>query len=695
MLVCIGAALGMVYSYGYDKIILSAPKSYDGKAVSASIEATDYSFETDACMCVNGTAVIGEDSFPVRLYYYDDILVKPGDVLQGSFLFRYTGEGGQMNSTYHKGDGIFALAFVTDLRVRPAISVPAKYAAADMRRTIAQQIDMIFPADTAFFAKALLLGDDSDLGFQENMIFRKSGIRHVIAVSGLHVSILFSIIYTVTARKRFWSLLIGLPVLLLFAAVAGFAPSVVRACLMQALILVASAFNREYDRATGLAFAVMVMLLYNPLAVTSASLQMSVACMIGIFAFSDPIRNYLLDDKRLGKWAGKGWKGKLIRWTINSVAMSVSTMILTLPLCAVHFGMVSVVGILTNLLTLWIVLYVFCGIMLAGILSAFWLPLGTAVAAAVSVMIRYILLIAQAMSQLPFGVGYTQSIYIRLWIVATYVLILLFFLSKKKRPILLTGTIVAGYALSLFATWLEPRMDQVRMTMIDVGQGQCILLQSGDSAYMVDCGGEHPKNAAEQAICWLGAQGVYQLDGLILTHFDTDHANGAAYLMDTIAVEALYIPAVTPSDPMSASLLNRKIDYHWVKEETVVSCGQGILRIFPAQSKESGNESSMCILFQGENCDILITGDRDLEGEQQLLLETQLPELEILVAGHHGSQTATGWPLLQATKPDTVLISVGQDNSHGHPAQETLLRLLKAGCIIRRTDLEGTIVIRR
>ena len=106
------------------------------------------------------------------------------------------------------------------------------------------------------------------------------------------------------------------------------------------------------------------------------------------------------------------------------------------------------------------------------------------------------------------------------------------------------------------------------------------------------------------------------------------------------------------------------------------------------------NESSMCILFQGENCDILITGDRDAAGETDLLEKWEIPDLEVLVVGHHGASTSTGIELLNKTKPEIAVISVGENNRYRHPSQKILDRLNQMGCIIRRTDLEGTIIIR-
>ena len=102
----------------------------------------------------------------------------------------------------------------------------------------------------------------------------------------------------------------------------------------------------------------------------------------------------------------------------------------------------------------------------------------------------------------------------------------------------------------------------------------------------------------------------------------------------------------------------------------------------------------MCVLFQTEKCDILITGDREAAGEKLLLADHTIPQLEVLVVGHHGSKTSTCEELLEATRPKYALISVGADNTYGHPAREVLERLLAFGCLIFRTDLNGTIVYR-
>lgn len=693
--VLLGVSIGFAHNWCYDQMFLSDIRQFDGKVIPGTITATDYSFSTDYGGAVDGEIEVDGTECDVRLYYYEPMQIEPGDVLSGNMRLRYTPAGGKDPTTYHKGEGIFLLAYADEaLEHKSVLDASDTYFAAHLRKTITEQIEAVFPEDTAFFAKALLLGDDGDIGYEDNVAFQKSGMRHIVAVSGLHVSILFSVLYFLTGRKRHLSLLIGLPLLLIFAAVAGFTPSVVRACIMQALVLLAAAVDREYDPATALSFSALVILFLNPLAITSVSFQLSVGCMIGIFAFSHRIRGWLLHIKRLGKYSDKSIRGKLIRWFAGSVSVSVSAMTFTLPFCALYFNMVSLIGIVANLLTLWVISFIFCGIVVACVASAVWMPLGTIVAFPICLAIKYVLLVARVLSKLPFSVAYTDSIYTVVWIIVAYVLFTAFFVLKQKRIVPLAITVLSLYGFSLLATWIEPYFDSVRVSAIDVGQGQCILIQSKSSAYLIDCGGENPENTASAAMNWLGAQGISRLDGLILTHYDSDHVNGAEYLLQIMKIDKLYLPETEPDSPIRNRLTEHSVPVDLINNITQIQCDTGKLVLIPSESDKTGNESSMCILFQGENCDILITGDRDNQGEKELLSQYDIGDIDILVAGHHGAATSNGMDLLSGTKPEIILISVGADNNHGHPDQSVINRLKNAGCIIYRTDIDGTIMIR-
>ena len=559
------------------------------------------------------------------------------------------------------------------------------------------RIEDNFPEDVAAFAKALLLGDTTSFTYEQDRNFQVSGLRHVVAVSGLHVSILFALIYMVFGRQRVLNAVFGIPLLLLFASIAGFTPSIVRACTMQCLILLAMLVDKEYDPATSLSFAVLVILGVNPHAVTSVSFQLSVGCMIGIFAFSEPLRQYFLSFGKLKeKSKGKSIQARVIRWFFGSVSVTLSAMYVTTPLCAIYFGMVSLVGILANLLTLWIVSFIFYGILLSCAAGVIWMPVGKLLAWLISWPIRYVLAVSGLLADFPLAAVYTDSIYIVFWLVFTYIILGVFFALKKKHPAITAISVSIMLCICVALSWLEPKLDDTRVAVIDVGQGQSVLIQHGEKSYLVDCGGEHAGITADTVANFLLSQGIFRLDGVILTHYDADHAASVVNLLTCIDADRIYMPDRPDSNGLREEIeLAHPEKICLVGDVSTLTIPQGKITLYPGNPVIDDNESSVCVLFQSQDCDILITGDRSASGERTLMKEIELPELELLLAGHHGSHLATSSDLLFETQPAAVAISVGANNRYGHPREELLERLQRFGCDVYRTDLQGTIIFRR
>lgn len=691
-----GCVAGLIWLFGYDCVYLSPARELDGKTAELSVQVSNYSYESGYGIAADGEVTLDRRTYKVRIYLDETQMLGPGDRVEGSFLLHYTAGGGEQEPTYHQGKGIFLLAYSADTPVITRCEeVPARYFAAVLRRSITHVLDRVFPEDALAFARALLLGDGSLLSYEEDTAFQTSGIRHVIAVSGLHVSILFSLVYMLAGKRRGLTALLGIPTLMLFAAVAGFTPSINRACIMQGLMILAMLLNKEYDPPTALSLAVLIMLAVNPISVTSVSLQLSAGCMVGIFPFSGRISGYLLHEKRLGPAKGNSIKARLTGWLVSSVSVTLSAMTVTTPLCAWYFGSVSLVGILTNLLTLWVISFIFYGIMAACLLGAIWLPAGRVIAWCIAWPIRYVLMTAKTLASFPLAAVYTCSAYIVAWLIFCYVLLAVFLLSKKKHPVLFGCCLTAALCLSVAASWAEPLLDDYRMTVLDVGQGQCILLQYDGQHYLVDCGGDTDEAAADTAAQQLLSQGVTRMDGLILTHYDRDHAAGAALLLSRIPTDKLYLPDVEDTSGIRDGLAAQYADnIVWVQPDTLICMETAGITLYAAEAGRTDNESSLCVLFQPENCDILITGDRTAAGEQALMEQAELPELEVLVVGHHGSKSSTGLALLKQTSPAVAVISVGEDNSYGHPSQEVLERLALFGCVVCRTDQDGTIIFR-
>ena len=367
---------------------------------------------------------------------------------------------------------------------------------------------------------------------------------------------------------------------------------------------------------------------------------------------------------------------------------------MTTPLVALYFGSVSLVGILTNLLTLWVISFVFYGLMLVCLLSLISTMAASVAAAVIAWPIRYVLTVSKALAALPLSSVYTASIYIVAWLVFCYLLLAAFLLMRKRRPTLLACCAVIGLCIALAASWFEPMTDDCRMTVLDVGQGQCILLQSEGKTYLVDCGGSDEEEAADAAAERLLAQGIFRLDGVILTHFDADHSGGMKYLLQRIPTDLLIVPDAEDEKGVLTGLSPLASQTIRLRENMIMTYGDTEISVFGPVVPDSGNESSLAILFRHETCDILITGDRSDFGERLLLKTADIPQVDILVAGHHGSKHSTSEELLAAVKPEIAVISVGE-NYYGHPTQEVLKRLSAAGAVVYRTDIHGNIVLRR
>ena len=678
----LGCVLGFVWFFQFQGRYLAPVLPMDGQTVPMTIRASDYGAITDHATFFDGSVTFSDQTYSVRTRLKEETEVEPGMLVSGEFYIRAALTG------IRPGQGIFLAAYQKgELTVSRSGGQWTDRIAA-LRRELQLTLNRVFPEDVRAFAKALFLGDTSDLPYDVDTDLKVSGVRHIVAVSGLHISILFGLLSTVTFRKRFLMVLVGYPTLFFFAALTGFTPSVVRACLMAGLMLLAKLADREYDGPTSLSFAVLVMLVLNPLVITAAGFQMSVGSVAGIFLFTPGLVGWMRSFFETGR--GKSLRGRLVRWGTASIGVTLGASALVTPLCAYYFGMVSLVGVLANLLTLWMISLIFYGIMAVCLL--YWaIPAAAFVLAkGIAWPIRFVLWTAELLADFPLAAVYTRSVYMSAWLVFLYALLAVFLIGRNRKPGMLICCAVIGLCLAFAADWMESLSDDVRLTVLDVGQGQSILLQSEGRSFLVDCGGDYGDEAADRAAEALLCQGIGRLDGMILTHLDADHSNGAAGLLSRVETELLVLPEAYSQLPgcTDAQIL-------CVTETLEIALKDTVITIYPPTFPGNENEKSLCVLFDTQKCDILIIGDRDGYGERSLLRNAKIPDVDILIAGHHGSASSTCVQLLEAVKPEIVCISAGAGNIYGHPAPELLQRLAEFGCEIYRTDIQGTITIRR
>lgn len=691
--IALGCAAGFGWFHLYSSLYLQDSAKLDGAVQQAEIICTDYSVPSDYGSYAEGYITVDGKPYRVRVSLKEDLQIAPGDELRGTFSFYTTTPGGERPSVYRQSEGIFLTAYARDVEKHSGSGKTPFWAyPAIWRETLKNLLERSFPEDTVSFAKAILLGDRSGISYETSTAFKLSGISHIIAVSGMHVAILSALLCRFCFNRRYLILLAGTPILILFAAITGFSPSITRAVIMQILMMLGMALDREYDGITALSFAAFAMLLVNPLVISSVSFQLSVGCMLGIFLFEEPLSHWMT---RQLKAKGKGIPAKCKRWIGRTISVTLASMSLTTPLVAYYFGAVSLVSVVTNLLVLWVMGAVFYGALLVCI--AGWVFPGACgvIAWVVSWPIRYILWIAKLLASFPLAAVYVQSIYIVAWLILCYALLAVFCLDHLRKPLLLLSCMVISLCAALCLSWLEPMRWEYSVTVLDVGQGQSILLQSEGRTFLVDCGGSSDTKSADIAAETLLAGGTDHLDGIILTHFDRDHAGGIFNLLTRISADWILVPKCRDGEvtlQQLESYMPGKVTV--VSETSEISYDNTVMTVFPPVLERSGNENSLCILFQGEKYGTLITGDREHLGESVLLKQTDLPEVDILIAGHHGAEDSTTQQLLDAVRPEYVFISVGE-NRYGHPHDALLARLKNNGCIIYRTDQNGDIVFRR
>ena len=555
-------------------------------------------------------------------------------------------------------------------------------------RAMAERIDAIFSQDSAPFLTAILTGDRSGIPQKAGDDLSEVGLYHLLAISGMHCAYLMELLYLVLGRhRRRLTAFLGLPLLLFYALLSGASPSVLRACVMLSFLLFAPLFGRERDSLTAIFAALLLILLANPFAAASVSLQLSFAAIGGI----------LWVTPKLSDWLGKGRDlGAAGRFLSGSVSVSLGAMVFTTPLCAVYFNSLTLISPVSNLLCLWCVGLIFCGGLLAVALSFLWLPLGPVLAFLPGLLVRYLLWMAGLLARIPYHALYFSNPYLKYWLGLLYLLFGIAWLSREKgrrKWLLSAGLSAACLLYAVYLGSLRYAYGSLNAEILDVGQGQSVILSSQGDFALTDCGSLNRwKDAGGIAAEALQSAGCRQLRYLLLTHYDYDHVSGVQGLLERVGAETLLCPPDGGDTDAQAAILAAAeahgTEVRFITEETTLPLGEATLTVYPPLGDDSSNERGLVYLVSAGDYDLLITGDIDTEMERRLIERYDLPDIEALVVGHHGSKYSTSAELLDALRPETAFISVGS-NSYGHPSDQAMERLSERGITIYRTDLQG------
>lgn len=516
-------------------------------------------------------------------------------------------------------------------------------------------------------------------------------------MSGLHCAFLVTLLALLLPRSR-RRLFCGVTicVLLFYMNMVGLSPSVVRACIMQIALLLAPLFRRDSDSFTSLGMALLVILLGNPFAAASISFQLSFAATFGIVILSGRLYRLFFDW-----YQGKNKHvRRVLAFAGANLAVSLSATICTVPLVAYYFNTLSLVSPLANLLAVPVAGYGFMASFVTVLAGFVWLPAARVLGWAAYGLIHAVLWIAWVLTRWRYHAVYFDNHYLRLWMVGAYLGFGLCAAVKKWRKrkylIALLATVLT-LALAIWSNTLVYRAGNMNVAVLDVGQGESVALYSEGQAILVDCGSSNSYiDAGAVAADQLSAMGIHRLKAVAVTHFHADHTNGLYTLLSRIPVDTLYLPDMEDEYGVRERLLDAAEQYdiqvEWVRRTTLAAAGDMVVTLYPPVGEGDMNEQGLSVLGSAHDFDVLITGDMKDTTERALLEKYPIPDIEVLVVGHHGSKYSSCREFLAATRPEIAVISVGR-NSYGHPASETLERLEEAGALVRRTDREGTITI--
>lgn len=635
------------------------------------------------------------------VYYGDDDLLslRPGDALSGTAWWNDVAAIGDGDLRQFSSRGVYALLYDRDtLTVQPAPDMPLGYAPQYAARALRDKLAQLWDDPSVLgFLTAELTGDKSLLPESDYVAMQETGLAHIFAVSGLHCAFLvtlLSLLIPPTHRRTLCA--VASAVLVFYMLLTGLSPSVARACVMQLFLLSAPLFRRGSDPLTSLAAALTVILLVNPYAVGSVSLQLSFAATLGMVLLSG----------RLYK-SFTGWyrgRNRAVRAALSflaaNLAATLGALVFTAPLTAYYFNILSLVAPLAGLLAVPAAGYAFMSAFVSALLGLVWTPLGHLAGYVPLLLVKYILWVAHLLLAVPYHAVYFTNVYLRVWLLYVYAAFLGCAVTPdgKRKYALASALTVLTLAACL---WLNSRWQQYgafRAAVLDVGQGESVALCSGSEAALVDCGSSNSYvDAGSVAADALQSAGIRRLSAMIVTHYHADHTNGLTEVLTRLPVDTLYLPDIEDEygvrDHLVSLAAHQGADVVFVTEPTRIALGEAVLTVYPPLLTTGDlNEQGLTALATAGDFDLLITGDMAGQTEQFLAQTYPLPNVEVLVVSHHGSRYSSDESFLRAITPDNAVISVG-DNRYGHPAEETLRRLQAVGATVWRTDQQGSIRI--
>jgi competence protein ComEC len=557
--------------------------------------------------------------------------------------------------------------------------------------------------------QALATGERNGLSRNDRRVFQRSGLAHLLAVSGLHMSVAIGLFYGIlvfflsfstrilnTIGSARLAAMISLVALVLYTGIVGATPSALRAALMLGILLGSRLLKRSFDPWSALGFALIVMLIWDPSGLGDRSLQLSFAAVAALFRVYPALRRGLVKCLNIQQ-ARMIWLRP-----VDVFLAGLAATIGTLPLVARHFHWISIGGIASNVIATPLASVVVVPTALFGSMIA---CVSSTLAAPVLFIAEHagllLLELARLTANTP-GSGFyvpQPSVIECLLFYGCMIGFSLPQLRPRGRKIvwLFLLVFVALVTSKQMAKYLRTK---TIVSFVAVGQGDAILIElpKGQSV-LIDTGPSlKDSSAAERIISpFLRLKRITHLDAIFITHSDNDHAGGLRSLLEQFPVDKIYWNGNQNADPEFLKLLKEKTGTEAVFAGKRIGFTNSHFEVLHPPRPDEGfegkrNDRSLVLRLHHDTLKFLFTGDIEKQAEDRLLRDqAERLQADVIKIAHHGSRSSTSEAFLKAVRPKHTVISVGLRNQFGMPHASVIDRLTKESAEIWRTDNQGLI----
>lgn len=548
------------------------------------------------------------------------------------------------------------------------------------RQSVADKLDQALPnSDLVGVVKALTIGSQNGISQEQWQVFRRTGVIHLFVISGSHISLIAGLVYVATRRYWAWTGMLRVSpqqmgslfawlAALFYSGLAGYSVPTARAMVMLSVGLAAIAWQRHTTSIHILLLALMAVLLFDPLAVLSVGFWLSFLA-VGLLIY--------VSAGRLGRVSG---------WREAGSAQWATTIGLS-PLLIIFFQQVSLIAPLANWIAVPLIgLIVVPALLVATILLFAWPTVGSLILASIERILQFLWLGLSELAALPLAsLSCPTPPWYATALAGVGILVLLAPRGFPKRYL--------GYILFLpllFVNGKKTEPGEMRVTLLDVGQGLSTVVETAEHTMVFDTGARYSdySDMGDSVILpFLHQQGITDLDLLVISHGDNDHSGGAGSLLQELPAKRLLSSVDAWVSRPNGEYCQAGQTWHWDGIDfTVLSPSSSL---FPSE-----NDNSCVIKVSNGRLSVLLTGDIERTAELWLVKNygDQLAS-DVLIAPHHGSKTSSSLPLLEQTRPRLVLIPSGYLNRFGFPHKQVLERYARLGIDWLNTADHGAITI--